>query len=119
MSRFGKRLLSIAVLMLLGVLFGMQLAGSNFHMGNPSDGTSTAVTTEPTSPVTESVPTAPVQKEVKEPPFVPVQSPSQVLGADQSKAPVDVLADKTAGLLQNLSHSGIKWVVSLFSGVAE
>lgn len=118
MSRFGKRLLSIAVLMLLGVLFGMQLAGSNFHMDNPSGGTSTAVTTEPTSSVTESVPTAPVQKEVKET-FVPVQSPSQVLGADQSKAPVDVLADKTAGLLQNLSHSGIKWVVSLFSGVAE
>ncbi|MEK4077643.1 hypothetical protein MHI01_27815 [Paenibacillus sp. FSL M7-0656] len=119
MSRFGKRLLSIAVLMLLGVVFGMQLAGSNFHMGNSSDGTSTAVTTEPTSQVTESVPTAPVQKEIKEPPFVPVQSPSQVLGADQNKAPVDVLADKTAGLLQNLSHSGIKWVVSLFSGVAE
>lgn len=37
MSRFGKRLLSMAVLMLLGVLFGMQLAGSNFHMGNPSE----------------------------------------------------------------------------------
>lgn len=119
MSRFGKRLLSMAVLMLLGVLFGMQLAGGNFQIGNPSGGTSTVVTTEPTSPVTESVPAAPVQKEIKEPPFVPVQSPSQVLGADQNKAPVDVLADKTAGLLQNLSHSGIKWVVSLFSGVAE
>ncbi|WP_339306678.1 hypothetical protein [Paenibacillus sp. FSL R5-0519] len=119
MSRFGKRLLSMAVLMLLGVLFGMQLAGGNFQTGNPSGGTSNVVTTEPTSPVTESVPAAPVQKEIKEPPFVPVQSPSQVLGADQSKAPVDVLADKTAGLLQNLSHSGIKWVVSLFSGVAE
>ncbi|WP_339256494.1 hypothetical protein MKY85_21405 [Paenibacillus sp. FSL R5-0749] len=119
MSRFGKRLLSMAVLMLLGVLFGMQLAGGNFQTGNPSGDTSNVVTTEPTSPVTESVPAAPVQKEIKEPPFVPVQSPSQVLGADQSKAPVDVLADKTAGLLQNLSHSGIKWVVSLFSGVAE
>ena len=119
MSRFGKRLLSMAVLMLLGVLFGMQLAGGNFQTGNPSGGTSNVVTTEPTSPVTESVPAAPVQKEIKEPPFVPVQSPSQVLGADQNKAPVDVLADKTAGLLQNLSHSGIKWVVSLFSGVAE
>ncbi|WP_458123480.1 hypothetical protein [Paenibacillus sp. Z3-2] len=119
MSRFGKRLLSIAVLMLLGVLFGMQLAGSNFHIGNPSGATPTAVTTERATSVTESVQTAPVQKEVKEPPFEPVQSPSQVLGADQNKAPVDVLADKTAGLLQNLSHSGIKWVVSLFSGVAE
>lgn len=119
MSRFGKRLLSIGVLMLLGVLFGMQLAGSNVHTGNQSGGTPTVVTTEPASTATESVQAVPVQKEIEKPPVVPVQSPSQVLGAEQSKAPVDVLADKTAGLLQNLSHSGIKWVVSLFSGVAE
>ncbi|PQP85265.1 hypothetical protein C0Q44_12490 [Paenibacillus sp. PCH8] len=119
MSRFGKRLLSISVFMLLGVLFGMQLAGSNFHMGNPSGGTTTVVITDPTSSATDSVPDPPAQQEVKKTPVVPVQSPSQVLGADQTKAPVDVLADKTAGLLQNLSHSGMKWVVSLFSGVAE
>jgi hypothetical protein len=105
--------------MLLGVLFGMQLAGSNFNKGDDSAGNPAVVKTEPVTPAAESVPTAPVQQEVKEPPVVPVLSPSQVLGAEQSKAPVDVLADKTAGLLQNLSHNGMKWVVSLFSGVAE
>lgn len=88
MSRFGKRLLSIAVLMLLGVLFGMQLAGSNFHMGNPAGGTSTVVTTEPTPSVTESVPAAPVQKEVKEPPFVPVQSQAKCLGQMRVRLPL-------------------------------
>ncbi|SEO17338.1 hypothetical protein [Paenibacillus sp. OK076] len=118
MSRFGKRLFSICVLMLLGVLFGMQLAGSSFNRGD-STGNPAVVKTEPVSPAAESVQAAPVQQEVKEPPAVPVLSPSQVLGAEQSKAPVDVLADKTAGLLQNLSHNGMKWVVSLFSGVAE
>ncbi|WP_440111224.1 hypothetical protein [Paenibacillus sp. QZ-Y1] len=119
MSRFGKRLLSIAVLMLLGVLFGMQLGGSNFHMVDDSSVNSAVVKTEPDTPAVEAVQAKPMQQEVKEPPVVPVMSPSQVLGAEQSKAPVDVLADKTAGLLQNLSHNGIKWVVSLFSRVAE
>ncbi|MDK8191742.1 hypothetical protein QP794_16760 [Paenibacillus sp. UMB7766-LJ446] len=119
MSRFGKRLFSICVLMLLGVLFGMQLAGSNFNRGDDSAGNPAVVKTQPVSPSAESVPTEPVQQEVKEPPAVPVPTPSQLLGAEQSKAPVDVLADKTAGLLQNLSHNGMKWVVSLFSGVAE
>ncbi|UPK42356.1 DUF3679 domain-containing protein [Paenibacillus pabuli] len=119
MSRFGKRLFSICILMLLGVLFGMQLAGSSFNRGDNSAGNPAVVKTEPVSPATESVPAPVVQQEDKEPPVVPVMSPSQVLGAEQSKAPVDVLADKTAGLLQNLSHKGMKWVVSLFSGVAE
>ncbi|MCG7376000.1 hypothetical protein MH215_03280 [Paenibacillus sp. ACRSA] len=121
MSRFGRKLLSVAVLMLLGILFGMQLAGSNFQLGgNDQQESPTLVKSEPVSVAVESEPEQPVEQvEKKEPPVVPVQSPSQVLGAEQSQAPVDVLADKTAGLLQNLSHSGIKWVVSLFSGVAE
>ncbi|WP_145409748.1 hypothetical protein [Paenibacillus xylanexedens] len=120
MSRFGKKLLSVAVLMLLGILFGMQLAGSNFQLGNDQQESPTLVKSEPASVAVESEPEQPVEQVgKKEPPVVPVQSPSQVLGAEQSQAPVDVLADKTAGLLQNLSHNGIKWVVSLFSGVAE
>ncbi|WP_338540215.1 hypothetical protein [Paenibacillus tundrae] len=120
MSRFGKKLLSVAVLMLLGILFGMQLAGSNFQLGNDQQESPALVKSEPASVAVESEPEQPVEQvKKKEPPVVPVQSPSQVLGAEQSQAPVDVLADKTAGLLQNLSHNGIKWVVSLFSGVAE
>ncbi|GAB1156478.1 hypothetical protein YWY31_25030 [Paenibacillus illinoisensis] len=117
MSKFGKKMLTVIVLMLLGVLLGMQLAGSNFQVGNIPE-VPAAVQTEP-EPAAESEPAVPVQQEKIETPIVPVQTPSQVLGAEQNKAPVDVLADKTAGLLQNLSHNGIKWVVSLFSGVAE
>ena len=117
MSRFGKKMLTVIVFMLLGVLLGMQLAGSNLQVGNISE-VPAVVKPEP-EPAAESEPTVPVQQEEKEKPIVPVHTPSQVLGAEQNKAPVDVLADKTAGLLQNLSHNGIKWVVSLFSGVAE
>ncbi|PYE47481.1 DUF3679 domain-containing protein [Paenibacillus barcinonensis] len=112
MSRFGKRMLSVGVLMLLGVLLGMQLAGNGFQQHKPAESVPAMATSEP-------APAEPAPSEVKKQPFVPVQTPSQVLGADQHKAPVDVLADKTAGLLQNLSNSGIKWVVSLFGGVDE
>nr|WP_154983215.1 DUF3679 domain-containing protein [Paenibacillus xylanexedens] len=118
MSRFGKKMLSVSLLMLLGVLLGMQLAGSGFQHNNPVESVSVVATTETAPEKDTAVSTEPVQTEVKKP-FVPVQTPSQVLGADQHKAPVDVLAEKTAGLLQNLSNSGIKWVVSLFGGVDE
>ncbi|MEO2206783.1 hypothetical protein ABGV42_24010 [Paenibacillus pabuli] len=119
MSRFGKKMLTVIVFMLLGVLLGMQLAGSNLQVGNISEVPAVVKPEPEPEPAAESEPTVPVQQEEKEKPIVPVQTPSQVLGAEQNKAPVDVLADKTAGLLQNLSHNGIKWVVSLFSGVAE
>ncbi|MFS0871730.1 hypothetical protein [Paenibacillus xylanilyticus] len=116
MSRFGKRMVTVIVFMLLGVLLGMQLAGGDFQIDDVPEVSPAVVKTEPAA---ESEPAVSVQQEEKETPIVPVQTPSQVLGAEQNKAPVDVLADKTAGLLQNLSHNGIKWVVSLFSGVAE
>ncbi|PZT53688.1 DUF3679 domain-containing protein [Paenibacillus silvae] len=121
MSRFGKKMLSVSVLMLLGVLLGMQLAGNGFQQNTPHVESipAMATTTESTPVQNESAPAEPAPSEVKKQPFVPVQTPSQVLGADQHKPPVDVLADKTAGLLQNLSNSGIKWVVSLFGGVDE
>lgn len=118
MSRFGKKLLSVTVLMFIGILLGMQLAGSGFQHNNPVKSVPVVATTETAPEENKPVPAEPVQTEVKKP-FVPVQTPSQVLGADQHKAPVDVLAEKTAGLLQNLSNSGIKWVVSLFGGVDE
>nr|WP_145404339.1 DUF3679 domain-containing protein [Paenibacillus xylanexedens] len=119
MSRFGKKMLSVSVLMLLGVLLGMQLAGNGFQQNKPAESIPAMATTESTPVQNESAPAEPTPSEVKKQPFVPVQTPSQVLGADQHKPPVDVLADKTAGLLQNLSNSGIKWVVSLFGGVDE
>lgn len=41
-------------------------------------------------------------------------SPEQILVPDGQKPTVDVLADKTAGLLQQVSQKSIRWVVSLF-----
>lgn len=41
-------------------------------------------------------------------------SPGQILVPEGQSRTVDVLADKTAGLLQKASQKGIRWVVSLF-----
>lgn len=119
MSRFGKKMLSVSVLMLLGVLLGMRLAGTGLQDDRPADRIPVVAKIEPAPAETKPASAEPAQTEVIKKPVVPVQTPSQVLGADQNKAAVDVLAEKTAGLLQNLSNSGIKWVVSLFGGVDE
>ncbi|WP_379135073.1 hypothetical protein [Paenibacillus sp. sgz500958] len=42
-------------------------------------------------------------------------TPGQILVPEEQKPTVDVLADKTAGLLQRASQKGIRWVVSLFA----
>ncbi|AIQ14003.1 hypothetical protein [Paenibacillus durus] len=41
-------------------------------------------------------------------------TPGQILVPGEHKSTVDTLADKTAGMLQNASQKGIRWVVSLF-----
>ncbi|WNS43733.1 hypothetical protein [Paenibacillus sp. MMS20-IR301] len=46
-------------------------------------------------------------------------SPEQILIPDEQKPTVDVLADKTAGLLQQASQKSIRWVVSLFDSSGE
>jgi hypothetical protein len=46
-------------------------------------------------------------------------SPEQILIPEEQKPTVDVLADKTAGLLQQASQKGIRWVVSLFDSSEE
>jgi hypothetical protein len=43
-----------------------------------------------------------------------MKSPEQILIPEEQKPTVDVIADKTAGLLQQASQKGIRWVVSLF-----
>lgn len=47
------------------------------------------------------------------------QSPEQILIPVEQKPTVDVLADKTAGLLQRASQKSIRWVVSLFASTDE
>jgi hypothetical protein len=56
------------------------------------------------------------QQEVKD--FATL-SPEQLLIPEEQKPTVDVLADKTAGLLQQASQKGIRWVVSLFDSSEE
>ncbi|WP_150266456.1 hypothetical protein [Paenibacillus tepidiphilus] len=46
-------------------------------------------------------------------------SPEQILIPDSQKPTVDVLADKTAGLLQQVSQKGIRWVVSFFDSAED
>jgi hypothetical protein len=41
-------------------------------------------------------------------------TPAQILIPEEQKPTIDVLADKTAGLLQQASQKSIRWVVSLF-----
>ncbi|MBY9079484.1 hypothetical protein KIH86_15185 [Paenibacillus sp. HN-1] len=41
-------------------------------------------------------------------------TPGQILVPNQQEPAIDELADKTAGMLQNASRKGIRWVVSLF-----
>ena len=47
------------------------------------------------------------------------KTPEQILIPEEQKPTVDVIADKTAGLLQQASQKGIRWVVSLFDSVEE
>ncbi|WP_179032960.1 DUF3679 domain-containing protein [Paenibacillus kribbensis] len=47
------------------------------------------------------------------------ETPRELLAVKAQPASVDTMADKTAGLLQNLSRKGIRWVVSVFDGVTE
>ncbi|WP_226002801.1 DUF3679 domain-containing protein [Paenibacillus sp. BJ-4] len=46
-------------------------------------------------------------------------TPRELLAVQAQQASVDTMADKTAGLLQNLSRKSIRWVVSVFDGVTE
>ncbi|KHL91706.1 hypothetical protein QW71_33230 [Paenibacillus sp. IHB B 3415] len=56
------------------------------------------------------------QQEVKD---YTTLSPEQILIPGEQKPTVDVLADKTAGLLQQASQKSIRWVVSLFDSSEE
>ncbi|MEK4060210.1 MULTISPECIES: hypothetical protein [unclassified Paenibacillus] len=56
------------------------------------------------------------QQEVKD---YSTLTPEQILIPEEQNRGVDVLADKTAGLLQQASQKSIRWVVSLFDSVEE
>ncbi|AWP28924.1 hypothetical protein ACXFAU_07840 [Paenibacillus glucanolyticus] len=135
MSRMGKRFVALIIWTGIGILVGMQLGGSRAPV--PADGVSAVQNvqqghvqetqgettrgngwggTRRTPPASES--TAQEQEvRASEPEFEP--SPSDILLPERSKPPADVLADKTAGLLQQLSDQSIRWVVSMFGSITD
>lgn len=58
------------------------------------------------------------QEEIQEQDYS-TMTPEQILIPQEESETVDVLADKTAGLLQQASQKGIRWVVSLFDSADE
>ncbi|MNO86136.1 hypothetical protein D3C76_775270 [compost metagenome] len=74
----------------------------------------------PVSPLPQnsnSAPTADLPQQVVD--DYSTKTPEQILIPEEQKPTVDVIADKTAGLLQQASQKGIRWVVSLFDSAEE
>lgn len=77
---------------------------------DPVTGAYTAVSSLPQNSNAASS-TEPPQQVVED---YSTKTPEQILIPEEQKPTVDVIADKTAGLLQQASQKGIRWVVSLF-----
>ncbi|WP_438346903.1 hypothetical protein ACP8HI_14290 [Paenibacillus sp. FA6] len=143
MSRFSKRMWVIGIWAGLGVLVGMQFANPNPSESTtpkPSIVANTSSTQEFTLPVPQinpnpsvagsytitfqpvTIDTQPNEASVQGGATVPAyadKTPQEILIPDRSKSSVDVLADKTATLLQKGSQEGIRFVVTLFSSITE
>lgn len=143
MSRFAKKMWIIIIWAGLGLLIGMQLANPSRASSNQPNIVKTATPqsgqeiTVPLPQITTNSGTAgsytitvqanpaPAQKDnISEQQQVEVpdysdKTPQQILIPDNSKPTVDVLADKTANLLQKASQEGIQFVVSLFSSATQ
>lgn len=128
MSKWSKRIWMVGIWAGIGILIGMQLAGSG---GSPDPGKTAAYANQQIAQTAsaDQIP-APRQSsnrfkvEDKQPEQIEVQdvstqTPEQILQASENKPTVDVLADKTAGLLQDLSQKGIRMVVSLFDSITD
>ncbi|UNK20024.1 hypothetical protein MNQ98_08410 [Paenibacillus sp. N3/727] len=134
MSRAGKKLIAIVIWAGIGVLIGMQLGGMEGPMvqkgtsrqvqqaqqgqgdlpaldHKAQDAASQASARETAEQVDDRY------TEEEQPKFEP--TPRDILLPESSKPPADVLADKTAGLLQQLSNQSIRWVVSMFGSITD
>ena len=133
MSRTGKRFVALLIWTGIGILIGMQLGGEK--ASPPAGGVQTVqqVQQEPAAGQSEagtaaegigwggvrkSPPASGPNEETEiRPEFEPL--PRDILLPERSSPPADVLADKTAGLLQELSDQSIRWVVSMFGSIVE
>lgn len=114
MTSFVKRLFLFMILIAFGIMLGIQISGSN---GAPIE----EVTTLPvTKEIIETATIVEQEQAVSVPDKPQIVTPREVLVTTPGKEPaVDRFAEKTAGLLQQASKQGIRWVVSLFNGVTE
>lgn len=124
MSRAGKKLIAIVIWSGIGVLVGMQLGGleGTGIQNAPLSGQQVQqVQSQDELPApqdnqgSKTYPEIAVREE--SPKFEPV--PRDILLPESPKPPADVLADKTAGLLQQLSNQSIRWVVSVFGSITD
>ena len=119
MTSFAKRLFMFMVLILFGILLGMQIAGSGLDTLD-KQGTELPSAGELTKPVMQQETVLLEEKPVIVQTRPQVITPREVLVTEPGKEPaVDRFAEKTAGLLQQASQSGIRWVVSLFNGITD
>lgn len=135
MASYRKKGLGIVLWAGLGILVGMQLASIGEHKldtaGNEAVHVQQTQVTAPEAPAVNlyDIPVGEgidrsmmdVSKEFSAETYEQwlEQSPEQILLPEAKKPAVDVLADKTSGLLQGLSQKGIDLVVSLFTSVTE
>lgn len=123
MSRAGKKFIAIAIWSGIGVLVGMQLGGTDpLFQKEPAYSQ-----TQQIGQGQSNLPALPDQIIQEEPPVVSIEkerpkfepTPRDILLPEGAKPPADVLADKTAGLLQQLSNKSIRWVVSMFGSITD
>lgn len=135
MSRLGKRFVALIIWTGIGILVGMQLGGSKTPA--PEDGSGRIQSVQQgqvqgpqgeinpgngwggkrqNPPVIDS---AAQEQEIQKRWTEYEPSPRDILLPERSQPPADVLADKTAGLLQQLSDQSIRWVVSMFGSITE
>jgi hypothetical protein len=137
MSRFGRRAFLFICLVGLGLVLGMQLASSGMRtvygpswdqtkpQENKGNLAQTVVEDTPAVPLAPAPSMTVVQVEGQNGGgYGQGQAQGQTQGQVSlqqtprtGEASVDVMADKTAGLLQQASKKGIEWVVSLFDGL--
>jgi len=135
MSRLGKRFVALIIWTGIGILVGMQLGGSNVPKLEDGSGRNQSVQqgqvqgpqgelnpgngwggNRQNPPVIDS---AAQEQEIRKRWTEYEPSPRDILLPERSQPPADVLADKTAGLLQQLSDQSIRWVVSMFGSITD
>ncbi|GAB6990693.1 hypothetical protein [Paenibacillus pini] len=116
MARKSKKMWGLVICAGIGVLIGMQLAGSDVPSSDPSIRSSVNASQQ-TSPSSRTSSNTFIVQTTQE--DVRNMTPEQILLPNAKKPTVDVLADKTSGLLQELSQKSIRMVVSLFSSLTD